>query len=64
MSKVCQISGKKANNGYKVSHSNVKTKKKQNINLHNKKIWSVKQGCWLKVKISTKVIKSLHTIKL
>ena len=64
MSKICQISGKTANNGYKVSHSNIKTKKLQHANLHSKKIWSVKRNCWIKLKISAKAIKSLHKIKL
>nr|YP_009394103.1 ribosomal protein L28 [Rhodomela confervoides]ARW62665.1 ribosomal protein L28 [Rhodomela confervoides] len=64
MSKICKISGKKANNGNKVSHSQVKTKKRQNVNLHNKRIWSVKKNCWIKIRISTKVIKSLHKINL
>nr|YP_010619446.1 Ribosomal protein L28 [Xiphosiphonia pinnulata]WAX03459.1 Ribosomal protein L28 [Xiphosiphonia pinnulata] len=64
MSKVCRISGKTANNGYQVSHSNVKTRKIQNVNLHKKKIWSIKKNCWIKIKVSSKVIKSLHKIKL
>nr|ARW69298.1 ribosomal protein L28 [Polysiphonia sp.] len=64
MSKICQISGKKANNGYKVSHSNIKTKKIQNANLHTKKVWSLKNNCWIKIKVSSKVIKSLHKIKI
>nr|QCI06457.1 ribosomal protein L28 [Dictyurus purpurascens] len=64
MSKVCKISGKKPNNGYNVSHSHVRTKKKQNVNLQNKKIWSKTEKKWLKMKLSTKIIKSLHKIKL
>nr|QCI04883.1 ribosomal protein L28 [Bornetia secundiflora] len=64
MSKICQISNKKANNGYSVSHSHVRTKKKQNINLQFKKIWSIKTNKWIKVRISTKMIKSVHKIKL
>lgn len=64
MSKICVISGKQKNNGYNVSHSHVKTKKNQNVNLQLKKIWSIKQKRWLKIKISTKIIKSLHKIKL
>nr|YP_009396379.1 ribosomal protein L28 [Polysiphonia scopulorum]ARW65565.1 ribosomal protein L28 [Polysiphonia scopulorum] len=64
MSKICQISGKTANNGYKISHSNIKTKKLQHVNLHTKKVWSVKQNRWIKLKISTKVIKSLYKNKL
>ena len=62
MSKICKISCKKANNGYSVSHSHVRTKKKQNVNLQMKKVWSVKQKTWIKIKISTKSIKSLHKI--
>nr|YP_009397825.1 ribosomal protein L28 [Sonderella linearis]ARW67011.1 ribosomal protein L28 [Sonderella linearis] len=64
MSKICQISGKKANNCYKVSHSHMRTKHKQNVNLKYKKIWSLKKNCWIKIKISTKIIKSLHKIRL
>nr|YP_010156059.1 ribosomal protein L28 [Cumathamnion serrulatum]QQY85410.1 ribosomal protein L28 [Cumathamnion serrulatum] len=64
MSKTCKISNKKANNGYSVSHSHVRTKKKQNVNLQNKKIWSIDKKCWLKMKVSTKVIKSLHKISI
>lgn len=64
MSRVCQISGKKANNGYKISHSHTKTKKKQHINLQYKKIWSFQKNSWVKIKISTKVIKSLHKMRL
>nr|YP_009398430.1 ribosomal protein L28 [Lophocladia kuetzingii]ARW67616.1 ribosomal protein L28 [Lophocladia kuetzingii] len=64
MSKICKISGKKANNGYQISHSHIRTKKKQNVNLHNKRIWSHESKKWIKVKISTKIIKSLHKIKI
>nr|QCI07467.1 ribosomal protein L28 [Leiomenia cribrosa] len=64
MSKKCQITNKKANNGYAVSHSHIRTKKIQNINLQNKKIWSQKQKKWLKLRISTKAIKSLNKLLL
>ena len=64
MSKICKISQKKANNGYCISHSHVRTKKKQHVNLQIKRVWSIKQKRWLKIRISTKVIKSLHKISL
>nr|QCI04323.1 ribosomal protein L28 [Anotrichium furcellatum] len=64
MSKICQISGKKYNNAYSISHSHIRTKKKQQPNLQNKKIWSVKDKKWLKIKISTKIIKSLTKLKI
>lgn len=64
MSKTCEICGKTANNGYQVSHSNIKTKKLQNVNLQKKKIWSFKKNTWIKVRVSTKIIKSLHKIRI
>lgn len=64
MSKLCKISKKTANNAYAVSHSHVRTKKKQNVNLQYKKIWSEKKKKWLKIRVSTKIIKSLYKIKL
>ena len=60
MARICKISGKKANNGYQVSHSHVRTKKIQNVNLHKKKIWSNKKNGWIKLKISTKALKSIY----
>ena len=60
MSKICQISGKKANNGYSISHSHVRTKKIQNVNLQIKRIWSIKYNKWMKIKISTKALKTLY----
>lgn len=60
MSKICQISGKKANNGYSISHSHIRTKKRQNINLQSKKIWSIKKSKWIKVKLCTKALKTIY----
>ncbi|CCP38197.1 50S ribosomal protein L28 (plastid) [Chondrus crispus] len=64
MSKICRITNKTSNNGYKVSHSHVKTKRIQNVNLQIKRIWSQKQKRWIKIKISTKAIKSLYKLSL
>jgi ribosomal protein L28 len=35
MSRVCQLTGKRANNGMAVSHSHVRTKKLQQVNLRS-----------------------------
>ena len=64
MSKKCQISHRKANNAYAISHSHTRTKKLQNINLQKKKIWSTSKARWIKFKISTKSIKSRHKINI
>jgi large subunit ribosomal protein L28 len=59
MSKKCFVTSKKRNNGYSISHSHVRTKKIQQVNLQNKKIWFTAQKKWIKMKISTKAIKNL-----
>lgn len=38
MPRICQISGKKTTTGYKVSHSNVHTKRKWKVNLRKVKV--------------------------
>lgn len=64
MSKICQITNKTSNNGYTISHSHIRNKKVQYVNLQVKKLWSNKQKKWIKMKISTKAIKSLHKLSL
>ena len=64
MSRKCQISGRKANNGYNISHSHIRTKKMQYVNLQHKKVWSVSQSRWIKLLISAKSIKKQHKIKI
>jgi large subunit ribosomal protein L28 len=59
MSRKCQITGKIKNNGYTVSHSHIRTKKIQAVNLQNKKLWIPVEDKWIKLKISTKAIKNL-----
>lgn len=60
MVKRCAITRKKFNNGYSISRSHVRTKKRQNINLQSKKIWSRKDNRWIRLRISTKAIKSIY----
>nr|YP_009511636.1 ribosomal protein L28 [Melanthalia intermedia]AXI97513.1 ribosomal protein L28 [Melanthalia intermedia] len=64
MGKICILTKKKANNGFSVSHSHARTKKRQDVNLQSKKVWSYTQKAWTKMKISTKAIKTLHKLKL
>jgi len=61
MPKKCIVTGKTRNNGYAVSHSHIRTKKIQAVNLQNKRVWSLSKNRWVKVKISTKAIKTLLT---
>lgn len=61
MSRQCQLTGKKANNGYAVSHSHRRTKKLQEVNLHWKRVWWAEGNRWVRLRLSTKAIKSLDS---
>ena len=39
MSKVCQVTGKRPVTGNRVSHSNIKTKRRFEPNLHHHRFW-------------------------
>ena len=60
MSRRCQITGKKANNGMAVSHSHRRTHKLQQVNLQWKRIWWPQGNRWVRQKLSTKAIKTLE----
>jgi large subunit ribosomal protein L28 len=56
----CQLTGKKANNAFAVSHSHRRTKKLQEVNLQWKRIWWPEGNRWVRLRISTKAIKTLE----
>jgi len=57
MSKVCQITGKKAMIGNNVSHSKRRTKRTFNVNLFTKKFYWVEQDCWISLTLRKTVPK-------
>lgn len=60
MSRRCQLTGKKANNAMAVSHSHRRTKKLQEVNLQVKRLWWESGKRWVKLRLSTKAIKTLE----
>ena len=64
MSRVCQITGKKAMVGNNVAHSNLKTKRKFNVNLFTKKFYWVEQDCWIDLNISANGLRTINKIGL
>ncbi|MDR1676331.1 MAG: 50S ribosomal protein L28 [Tannerella sp.] len=64
MSKICQITGKKAMVGNNVAHSNKRTKRKFNVNLFSKKFYWVEQDCWISLKISAAGLRLINRIGL
>ncbi len=64
MSKVCQITGKKAQVGNNVSHSKRRTKRKFEVNLHTKKFFWVEQDMWIQLRLSTRALRTINKIGL
>nr|AAF81680.1 50S ribosomal protein [Galdieria sulphuraria] len=60
MTRKCQLLFKTSNTANKVSHSNHKSKRLQFVNLQKKKVWSSLKKKWIKLRISTKMIKILN----
>ena len=60
MSKVCQISGKKAQFGNNVSKAFNKTKRRFNANIITKRFYIPEEYRWIKLKVSTTVLKTIN----
>ena len=60
MSKVCEITGKTAQSGNNVSHSNRRTKRKFNLNLKTKRFWSEEESRWITLKVTAAGIKTIN----
>ena len=64
MSKICQITGKKAQIGCNVSHSKHRTKRSFDVNLFNKKFYYVEENCWISLKISAAGLRTINRLGL
>ena len=60
MSRVCELSGTKANNGMAVSHSHIRTKKLQQANLQKRRLWWEQGKKWLNIRVSTRTLKTIQ----
>ncbi|MBD5213266.1 MAG: 50S ribosomal protein L28 [Bacteroidales bacterium] len=64
MSKICQITGKKAMTGNNVSHSKRRTKRRFNVNLFNKKFYWAEQDTWISLTISAAGLRTINKMGL
>ncbi|MBN2729677.1 MAG: 50S ribosomal protein L28 [Bacteroidales bacterium] len=60
MARVCQLTGKKRISGNNVSHSHIKTKRKFNPNIQEKRLYIPEEDKWIKLKISTSVLRTIN----
>jgi large subunit ribosomal protein L28 len=58
--RICPFTDKKTNRANKVSFSNHKTKKQQFVNLQYKKLWWEEGKRFVKLRLSTKALKTIE----
>jgi len=60
MSRVCELTGKRAMVGNNVSHAMNKTKRKFNVNLKKKRFYMPEEDQWITLKVSTSALKNIN----
>jgi large subunit ribosomal protein L28 len=60
MSRVCDLTGQRANNGMAVSHSHVRTKKLQQVNLQKRRLWWAEGKRFVTLRVSTRTLKTIQ----
>ena len=60
MSKICQITGKKAMVGNNLSHSKRRTKRRFNVNLFTKKFFWPEEQMWISLTISAAGLRTIN----
>ncbi|GGE21040.1 50S ribosomal protein L28 [Psychroflexus salis] len=60
MSKVCELTGKRAMSGNNVSHALNRTKRKFNVNLIKKRFYIPEEDKWITLKVATSALKTIN----
>ena len=60
MARVCQVTGKTPMGGHKVSHSNIKTKRRFLPNLQKKRFYLAEEDKWITLKVSAHAIRTIN----
>lgn len=60
MSRVCQVTGKKAQYGNNVSHANNKTRRRFEVNLQNKRYYLEEEKRWIRLRVSAHGMKIIN----
>ena len=62
MSRICQLTGKKAITGNHVSFSHKKNKRKFNVNLTKKRFYIPEENKWITLRVSTSALKNINKL--
>ena len=60
MPRVCQVTGKRPRTVNKVSHSNIKKRRRFLPNLHTQRFWLESEGRWVTLKLSTRGLRTIE----
>jgi large subunit ribosomal protein L28 len=60
MARVCQVTGKVPVSGHRVSHSNIKSKRRFLPNLQTKRFFLAEEDKWITLKLSTEGIRTIN----
>ena len=57
---MCRVTKKAFMCGHHVSHSNIKTKRRQKVNVQKKRIYDIETGRFVRVRLSTRALRTAH----
>lgn len=60
MSRVCELTGKKAMFGNNVSHAMNKTRRRFNVNLIKKRFYLPEEDKWITIKVAASALKTIN----
>ena len=60
MARVCEVTGKRPITGHKVSHSNIKSKRRFLPNLQTKRFYLAEEERWVTLKLSSEAIRTIN----
>ena len=59
MPRQCQVTGKRAATGNNRSHANNKPRRRFLPNLHERRFWVASENRWVKLRVSTKALRTI-----
>jgi len=62
MSRVCQVTGAKPGFGHQISHSHVRTKRRFDVNVQQKRYWLPSERRFVRLTLSARGIKTVDRI--
>ncbi|MCD8340496.1 MAG: 50S ribosomal protein L28 [Burkholderiales bacterium] len=59
MARVCQVTGKRPMVGHRISHSNIKTKRRFLPNLQYRRFWVESENRWVRLRVTNAALRTI-----